>query len=416
MTYNFRFVARPIGAPFHLRYGSPTLSSSLAFRHRLAHWLLRFVPIPVTLSLRERLRSCAGALVGIGCVGVTMRALPGIPGDVPLLVAPMGASAVLLFAVPASPLAQPWSLIGGNLVAATVGVACAQWIADPVLAASVAIAGAIGAMFALRCVHPPSGAVALTAVVGGPAVHALGFRFVVEPIALQSAALLGAALAYHALTGHRYPHGGARPQADASANVTAAPQHARFLRADLEAALKNRSEWLDVAPEDLESLLRETELRAYARTFDELSCADIMSRHPISIAPDTPLPAAMTLLDRHRIKALPVVDANARVVGIVTRADLSKAAPYATPGFLRGLSARLPRSLVGPAFVARAVMSTRVHTVRPATPIAELVPLFADHGHHHIPVVDAEHRLAGIVTQADLIAGLYRQSQVRLAA
>ncbi|KGT02925.1 CBS domain protein [Burkholderia pseudomallei] len=335
------------------------MSSSLAFAHRLARglvrWLWRFVPIPVTLSRRERVRSCAGALVGIGCVGVTMRALPGLPGDVPLLVAPMGASAVLLFAVPASPLAQPWSLIGGNLVAATVGVACAQWIADPVLAASVAIAGAIGAMFALRCVHPPSGAVALTAVVGGPAVHALGFRFVAEPIALQSAALLGAALVYHALTGHRYPHGGAaRPHADSNAHAAAAPLHARFVRADLEAALKNRSEWLDVAPEDLESLLRETELRAYARTFDELSCAEIMSRRPISIAPDTPLPAAMTLLERHRIKALPVVDADARVVGIVTRADLSKAAPYATPGFLRNLSARLPRSLVGPAFVARA--------------------------------------------------------------
>ncbi|MDN7671165.1 HPP family protein [Burkholderia oklahomensis] len=396
------------------------MSSSLVFRHRLAHrlvhWLLRFVPIPVTLGWRERLRSCAGALAGIGCVGVTMRVLPGVPGDVPLLVAPMGASAVLLFAVPASPLAQPWSLIGGNLVAATVGVACAQWIADPVLAASLAIACAIGAMFALRCVHPPSGAVALTAVVGGPAVHALGFRFVVEPIALQSAALLGAALVYHALAGHRYPHGGARPQTESKTDAAVTPLHARFVRADLEAALKSRSEWLDVAPEDLESLLRETELRAYARTFDELSCADIMTRPAISIAPDTPLPAAMTLLDRHRIKALPVVDANARVVGIVTRADLSRAAPYATPGLLRSLSARLPRSLVGPAFVARAVMSARVHTVRTTTPIAELVPLFADHGHHHIPVVDADQRLAGIVTQADLIAGLYRQSQMRLAA
>lgn len=370
----------------------------------------------MTLGWRERLRSCAGALAGIGCVGVAMRMLPGIPGDVPLLVAPMGASAVLLFAVPASPLAQPWSLIGGNLVAATVGVGCAQWIADPVLAASLAIACAIGAMFALRCVHPPSGAVALTAVVGGPAVHALGFRFVVEPIALQSAALLGAALVYHALTGHRYPHGGAQPQPEPKSDAAVTPLHARFVRADLEAVLKSRSEWLDVAPEDLESLLRETELRAYARTFDELSCADIMTRPTISIAPDTPLPAAMTLLDRHRIKALPVVDANTRVVGIVTRADLSRAAPYATPSLLRSLSARLPRTLAGPAFVARTVMSTRVHTVRTTTPIAELVPLFADHGHHHIPVVDANQTLAGIVTQADLIAGLYRQSQVRLAA
>jgi CBS domain-containing membrane protein len=56
---------------------------------------------------------------------------PPLQGFNPWFVAPMGASAVLLFAVPASPLAQPWSIIGGNLVAATVGVACARWIPEP---------------------------------------------------------------------------------------------------------------------------------------------------------------------------------------------------------------------------------------------------------------------------------------------
>ncbi len=195
--------------PASLPPSSPSPSPS--FAARLRAWLLGFAPSPVTLGAREWLRSCLGALVGIACVGISMRLLPGIPEAVPLLVAPMGASAVLLFAVPASPLAQPWSLMGGNLVAATVGVACARWIADPVLAASLAIALAIGAMLALRCVHPPSGAVALTAVVGGPSVHALGFGFVLEPIAVQSAALLAAALVYHALTGHRYPHAAAAP-------------------------------------------------------------------------------------------------------------------------------------------------------------------------------------------------------------
>jgi CBS domain-containing membrane protein len=102
--------------------------------------------------------------------------------------------------VPASPLAQPWSIIGGNLVSATIGVTCASVIADPTLAAALAVALSICGMFALRCVHPPSGAVALTAVLGGPAIHALGYRFVLEPIAIQSAALLAAALAYHTAT------------------------------------------------------------------------------------------------------------------------------------------------------------------------------------------------------------------------
>ncbi|VEA74072.1 HPP family [Serratia rubidaea] len=82
-------------------------------------------------------------------------------------VAPMGASAVLLFAVPASPLAQPWSIVGGNLVAALIGVSCGKLIGDPGLACGVAACLAIGVMFKLRCLHPPSGAVALTAILGG---------------------------------------------------------------------------------------------------------------------------------------------------------------------------------------------------------------------------------------------------------
>ncbi|AFJ88498.1 Putative transmembrane protein [Burkholderia sp. KJ006] len=367
----------------------------------------------MTLGWRERMRSCTGALVGIATVGVTMRLLPGVPGLVPLLVAPMGASAVLLFAVPASPLAQPWSIVGGNLVAATVGVACAQWITDPITAAAVAVALAIGGMFALRCVHPPSGAVALTAVLGGPAIHALGFGFVVVPIALQSAILLSAALVYHALTGHRYPHGGVRP--DAQSQAGGAAPRGGFTRADLDAVLKRRGEWLDVDPDDLETLLRETEMQAYTRTFGELRCADLMTKHAIEVSPSTSVTAALTLLDRHRVKALPVVDGEARLIGIVTRADLTR--PWRRPPPLwQRLSARLPQSFGGqPASVA-SVMTRDVACVPQTMPITALVPLFTHSGHHHIPVVDASRRLVGIITQTDLVTGLYQQTRMREAA
>ncbi|WJN74319.1 HPP family protein [Burkholderia anthina] len=383
-------------------------------RRTLRQWLHSFIPHPMALGWRERLRSCTGALVGIATVGVTMRLLPGVPGLVPLLVAPMGASAVLLFAVPASPLAQPWSIIGGNLVAATVGVACAQWIADPITAAAVAIACAIGGMFALRCVHPPSGAVALTAVVGGPAIHALGFGFVLQPIALQSAILLSAALVYHALTGHRYPHGGVRPEAKPRAGG-ATPTRGGFTRGDLDAVLKRRGEWLDVDPDDLETLLRETEMQAYARTFGQLKCADLMTKNAIEVAPSTSITAALALLDRHRVKALPVVDGEGRLTGIVTRADLTRPLRRSTPLWQR-LSARLPRSFGGqPASVA-SVMTRDVAAVPETMPITALVPLFTHSGHHHIPVVDASRRLVGIITQTDLVTGLYRQTQMLEAA
>ncbi|WP_411828777.1 HPP family protein [Paraburkholderia caribensis] len=375
-------------------------------------WLARFYPAAMNVKWPERMRSALGALIGIAFTGGSMHLLLGPNANIPLLVAPMGASAVLLFGVPASPLAQPWSIIGGNLVSATVGVAAALLISDPVAAAALAVGVAIAAMFALRCVHPPSGAVALTAVVGGPAIHTLGFRFVLEPILIQSAALLGAALVYHAVTGHRYPHATRAaptvPQAPASGNS--------ITRTDLEAVLNRRGELLDIDPDDLEALFRETQLQAYARTFSELACRDVMSAPVVSVTPDSTLRAAADLLQRHSIKALPVVDKRQHVAGIVTRADLASKPKSADLRLMEALSARLFKRDATHGKLVSTVMTTHVRTVSTSTPIVELVPLFADDGHHHIPVIDLHDRLVGIITQSDLIAGLYRQTQMQAQA
>jgi CBS domain-containing membrane protein len=374
-------------------------------RTLLLRWLQGFVPAPVTLKWTERLRGGLGALIGIAVTGGLAHLLIGNSAAIPFLIAPMGASAVLLFAVPASPLAQPWSIIGGNLVSATVGVTCALLIPDPVDAAALAAGLAVCAMFACRCVHPPSGAVALTAVLGGPPIHALGYGFVLAPVLIQSFALLSCAIVFHALTGHRYPHGHAAPK-PASAPGTP-PDAASFLRADLEAVLARRSELLDVDPDDLEALLRETQLQAYARRFTEFTCADIMSRGVVSVAPDTSAQTALTLLARHHVKALPVIDEQRRVCGIVTRADLALTrADNPLTRFIErlfdGARPLTPR--------VAALMTTEVRTVTAHMPIAELVPMFAHFGHHHIPVIDRDERLVGMVTEADLISGLYRQS------
>src|ERR1700750_2032621 len=112
-------------------------------------------------SMIERLRAGLGALVGILITGVVARIAFGGYQELPYLIPPMGASAVLLFGVPASPLAQPWSIIGGNLISGFIGITAARYIGDPAIAGAVALALAIPLMFTFRCVHPPSGAVAL---------------------------------------------------------------------------------------------------------------------------------------------------------------------------------------------------------------------------------------------------------------
>ncbi|MGN6231146.1 MAG: HPP family protein [Trinickia sp.] len=367
-------------------------------------WFASFAPHPIAVSWRERLRASLGALLGIAAMGASVHWLLGPEAVVPYLIAPMGASAVLLFGVPASPLAQPWSFIGGNLVAATLGVISAMWIGNPIVASAVALAAAIGVMFALRCIHPPSGAVALTAVLGGPAIHALGLRFVIEPVALQSAVLLGSAIVYHAVTGHRYPH-------VSRAAAQTPPGIAGVTRADLEAIVRERGELLAVAADDLESVVHEAQLLAYARSFSELTCEAIMSRDAVSVSSDTTAAAAWRLLERHRIKALPVVDAARRVVGIVTRTDFVGRTAFG----LRGPRNKR-RSLWRSADETHRVddlMTPNVRTVDPHLPVAKLIPVFAHYGHHHIPVVDHSRRLIGMITQSDLIGGLHRQTQTQ---
>src|SRR5262249_10604861 len=138
----------------------------------------------------------------------------------PLIVAPMGASAVLLFAVPASPLAQPWSIIGGNTISAIMGVAAASMIKDPVIATGVGVSLAIAAMSFTQCLPPPGGAAALTAVLGGPVVASWGMLFPFVPVALNSCLLVAIGLLFHKLSRHSYPHIVANP---ANTHLTADP-------------------------------------------------------------------------------------------------------------------------------------------------------------------------------------------------
>ncbi len=178
-------------------------TSSLPKRFRRG--LRSLIPAALGGDGEERIRACAGSLLGILLTALISHKVLGAQASL-WLIAPMGASAVLLFAVPSSPLAQPWSIMGGNFVAAVVGVSCWYTLRDPLLAASAAIAIAIGCMLVLRCLHPPSGAVALTAVLGGPPIHDLGMSFVLNPVMLNSACLLAVAIAYNRFTGRNYPH------------------------------------------------------------------------------------------------------------------------------------------------------------------------------------------------------------------
>ncbi|MDE2598039.1 MAG: HPP family protein [Rhodocyclaceae bacterium] len=376
-------------------------------------WLRSFLPYQPTADRFERMRSCAGALFGIALTGAISYVLIGDAGAVAWLVAPMGASAVLLFAVPSSPLAQPWSIIGGNLVSALIGVTCAKLFHAPLLAAALAIALAIGVMFVLRCIHPPSGAVALTMVLGGPAVSAAGYSFVFVPVMLNSLVLATLAVFYNNAVGRRYPHSPqlVAPHPAPKAGEPPAKTSLGFSADEIDTVLKNYNQLLDISREDLEQIFIKVEAMAYKRRFGEMTCGDIMRTDVVSVNFGTHLDEAWRILHTHKLKALPVLDRGQRVVGIVTPIDFMEHAGVETylgfKGKFRHLLSRSGKIHDDKPEVVGQIMTTKVHTARELSAVVDLVPLLSEHGLRHIPVVDEDQKLVGMLTQADMINALY---------
>ncbi len=163
----------------------------MALARNTARAVRRFIGLEINKTGHlEKWVSGMGGLVGILAVSLISGQYLELTGAA-WIVASMGATAVLLFAVPHGPLSQPWAVIGGHLVSAAIGVACARWVPDPLLAPAAAVGLAIGAMHYLRCIHPPGGATALTAVVGGSQLQALGFDYVLTPVSLNALTMVG---------------------------------------------------------------------------------------------------------------------------------------------------------------------------------------------------------------------------------
>lgn len=201
------------------------------------------------VSWREKLIACAGGIVSIVLlIFITERTL-GL-SHATALVASMGASAVLLFAVPHGQLSQPWPLVAGHVFSALIGVSCAKWIPVAELAAACAVGLSIGAMHQFKCIHPPGGATALTAVLGGPAIQGLGYRFALCPVLLNAVLMVAVGILFnYSFSWRRYPvalvrRGGKVP-------TSGGPDHEEVVR-----ALRNLDSFVDIAEEDLVHLVR----------------------------------------------------------------------------------------------------------------------------------------------------------------
>lgn len=202
----------------------------------------------------EKLLSGLGGLLSILAITLISQQMLGTQ-DAVLVVTSMGATAVLLFAVPHGPLSQPWPLLGGHVISAFVGVGCALLLPEPVLAAAVAVALAIAVMHYLRCIHPPGGATALTAVIGGENIQTLGFQYVLTPVLLNAVVMLIIAIGFnYAFHWRRYP-ASLSPSVAKKPKPPSAENQQPITRQQLEKALQAMGSTVDINGRELADIV-----------------------------------------------------------------------------------------------------------------------------------------------------------------
>lgn len=229
--------------------------------------LARWLPAAINTRPTEWGRAAIGMALGTLFSVWLCAQVFGMPVALHLL-GPLGASAVLLFAVSSGALAQPWSILGSYLCAGVVALLVARVLGHTLGSACLAAGMAVVLMCWLRCLHPPAGGLAMTLVLADPASFALGWQEL-GAVLLGAGALLACALAYNNATRMRYPKGAV----DTPPVIVPAPDARRdpaITAADLELALADMEQFFDVAPTELEQLIHKAQHHARRRSIGEV--------------------------------------------------------------------------------------------------------------------------------------------------
>jgi len=229
--------------------------------NRLQKWLRQLKPYWPVLKkiaapthnetrLHEKLLASLGGFLAILLIGLSTHWIQ--PETTWLMVASMGASSVLLFAVPHGPMSQPWPVIGSHLVAACVGVSMSYLFSDPIWMAAAAISITIFLMYHLGCLHPPGGATSLIAVVGVYSGVEVGYEFVLFPVLANLLVLMLVAIVFNNLQPkRRYPayFAPSQPQLEQDTD-----KH-QLSRTEFAKALKEMGSFVDITENELQKLI-----------------------------------------------------------------------------------------------------------------------------------------------------------------
>lgn len=344
-------------------------------------------------------RAGGGAGLGLLLAGV---ALHGV--GLGWLIAPFGASAVLVFAVPNSPLAQPWSVVVGNSASALVVLAVLAALPTQDWVVPLAVALAIVTMLALRALHPPGGAVALLVALD---VGANGAA-TLATIAVGSALLVGLGVLWNHAVGRVYPF--RQPSRPGTHGTTDPAPEARIGLdpAELATILADYHQSANLGVADLARLVGAAEQAAAARRMEGFTAADIMSRDLVTVGPEAPLAHVADIFRKRGFTSLPVVGDGDKLLGLIFQIDLIRRAREDAfrqhHSLIRAFAHLIDSHRIRPP-KAGEIMETDTPRIASDTPVGAIMPLLADGGAEAVAVVEGP-RVVGIVTRTDLVSAL----------
>lgn len=355
---------------------TPRLSLARGLR-RLS---VAFRPPPGQLDRAALARVSLGTGLAVLLAGALI-AVSGLPAHTGFtLIAPFGASALLVVAVPNSPMAQPWPMLVGNGGAALAGVLAAQLVPAPLLAAAIALGAAVAFMQLTRALHPPAGAISLLPVMDPDIVQGLGLRFALMPVMTEAVLLLVFGMIWHRLTGRIYPF--RQPNETQRATLT-------FSARDLEAILARLRLSANIGVADFGRLLAAAdEMRHADSRTAGLTCADAAGPVRAVLTPETSLAEARARMLDLRAYSLAVTDGAGRLVGVLSQSDLLRADPIR------------PEARVADAMTAGPV------SLPADAPLRKALSVLAEGGWRAIPLTDPQGHLVAMLSRADLIGVL----------
>ncbi|MBP9048151.1 MAG: HPP family protein [Tabrizicola sp.] len=358
----------------------------------------------------DLVRAGIGAGLGLLLAGLALQGL-----GIGWLIAPFGASAVLVYAVPNSPLAQPWSVVMGNALSALVALAVITALPHADWAVPLAVGLAIATMLATRALHPPGGAVALLVALAGKA----DWLHVLVPVIAGSCLLVGIGILWNHAVGRVYPF--RQPSQPGTHGTTDPTPEARIGLdpAELATILEDFRQSSNVGVADLARLVGAAEQAAAARRMEGFTAADIMSRDLVTVGPDAALSQVADIFRKRGFTSLPVVGDGDRLLGLIFQIDLIRRAREDAfrqhHSLIRALAHLIDSHRKRPPKAAE-IMETDTPRIAPDTPVGAIMPLLSDGGAEAVAVVEGP-RMVGIVTRTDLVSALaQRLALVQMAS